>query len=125
MAAIALNHYNLQADKALLEQLKDFYCSYLGLQVGERPQFRRFGYWLYADGQAILHLTESEHSRQTHVRTTFDHVAFSCVDAAQMEQTLRTAEIEFEVSSSAGLKQIFFTDPAGNGVELNFTGEEA
>jgi glyoxylase I family protein len=124
MAAIGLNHFNLQAHKELLEQLKDFYCDYLGLQVGERPQLRSFGYWLYAEGKAILHLSESAHSRQTHIRTTIDHVAFTCVDAAHMEQKLRAGGIEFEVRGGAGLKQIFLADPAGNGVELNFSGEE-
>ena len=59
MPAIGFNHYNLRAPRALLDELKDFYCETLGLTVGERPAFRSFGYWLYAGSRDVLHLSET------------------------------------------------------------------
>jgi catechol 2,3-dioxygenase-like lactoylglutathione lyase family enzyme len=52
-----LNHINLRAPAALLATLRDFYRDMLGLTVGPRPAFDSEGYWLYAGGQAILHLS--------------------------------------------------------------------
>lgn len=124
MAAIGFNHYNLRADRTLLEELRVFYCDVLGLQVGDRPAFRSFGYWLYAGGQDILHLSEAAPGevRATHVATTLDHVAFTCRDPDEMERVLVSRRIEFgeRFIEQTHTKQIFFRDPAGNGVELNF-----
>jgi catechol-2,3-dioxygenase len=124
MPAIGLNHYNLRGPRELLEQLKDFYCEVLGLRVGDRPAFRTFGYWLYAGGHDVLHLSETapDETRATHVPTTLDHVAFTCIDPVGMEEILAEKRIEFgeRFIEQTSTKQIFFHDPAGNGVELNF-----
>jgi catechol-2,3-dioxygenase len=125
LPAIGFNHYNLRAPRALLDELKDFYCETLGLTVGERPAFRSFGYWLYAGSRDVLHLSETAlgEVRATHVATTFDHVAFTCTDPMGMEKILVERRIEFgeRFIDQTGTKQIFFRDPAGNGVELNFS----
>jgi len=124
LPATGFNHYNLRAPRALLDELKDFYCEVLGLTIGERPAFRSFGYWLYAGGRDVLHLSETAPGevRATHVATTFDHVAFTCTDPVGMEEILVDRRIEFgeRFIDQTGTKQIFFRDPAGNGVELNF-----
>lgn len=123
--AIGFNHYNLRAPRELLDQLRDFYCEVVGLKEGARPAFRSFGYWLYASGRDVLHLSETapSESRATHVSTTFDHVAFTCTDPVAMEKILVERRIEFgeRFIDQTGIKQIFFRDPAGNGVELNFS----
>ena len=54
MTTGSLSHINLRAPRELLDALKNFYCEVVGLQVGERPPFPRFGYWLYAGGQPIV-----------------------------------------------------------------------
>ena len=59
MRVHALDHYNLRAARPLLDRLRDFYCDVVGLTVGERPPFRRFGYWLYAGGRPVLLLGEA------------------------------------------------------------------
>lgn len=124
MPVTGLNHYNLRASRELLDQLKDFYCDVVGLKEGPRPAFRSFGYWLYAGDQDVLHLSESApgEARKTHVATTFDHVAFSCTNPVEMEEILVERRIEYgeRLVAQTGTKQIFFHDPAGNGVELNF-----
>jgi catechol 2,3-dioxygenase-like lactoylglutathione lyase family enzyme len=125
MPTLGLNHINLSGPRGLLNALKDFYCDIIGLEVGARPDFQRFGYWLYADGQAIVHLYESapDEPRRTDVLTTFDHVAFSCEDSEEFETLLRRRHIEYSkavVPGTGQVQQLFLRDPAGVKVELNF-----
>ncbi len=124
MPAIGLNHYNLRAPRALLDELRDFYCAVVGLRVGERPPFNSHGYWLYAGDAPVLHLSEAlpGDERATHTPTTFDHAAFTCTDFDAMVAKLQSANVRHGVQTVPGTtqRQIFFADPAGNGVELNF-----
>ncbi len=59
MPTRGLDHINFHAQRKLLDALKDFYCDVVGLEVGARPDFPRFGYWLYAGGHPVVHLYES------------------------------------------------------------------
>ena len=124
MPAIGLTHYNITAPMKLLTQIRDFYCTTLGLVAGVRPSLRNDGYWLYAGDRPILHLSAAGETeeRLTNVSTTIDHVAFTCVDFPAMRAKLDTLGIQHRYSEvpSMQLRQIFFRDPAGNGVELNF-----
>ncbi len=124
MATLGLNHYNIRAPSPLLEQLRDFYCVAVGLRVGPRPAFRSLGYWLYAGEQDVLHLTQTrpDEVRAVGVTATFDHVAFTCEHFDSMRAVLAAAGIPHEMDDVPGeqQRQIFFRDPAGNGVELNF-----
>ena len=119
-----LNHYNLVADRQLLDDLREFYTTVVGLTSGPRPPFERFGYWLYADQLDVLHLTEAlpSENRRKGSGSTFDHVAFSCTDFASAAAQLKAHGIEhyIDVVPLTGQRQIFFSDPAGNGIELNF-----
>lgn len=123
MAVTGFNHYNLRAQRDLLDRLRAFYCDVVGLKQGSRPAFRSFGYWLYAGDHDVLHLSEAspDEIRATHVLTTFDHVAFTCTDATDMQAKLTAHGIEYRMAEIAqtGIVQIFFRDPAGNGVEMN------
>src|SRR6266700_7333562 len=124
MPVIELNHYNLRAPPELLRALRDFYCNVLGLRVGARPQFSTFGYWLYAGDRPILHLSETHkgEERPPHVVGTFDHAAYTCRDIEAMQAKLDALGIDYSISEVSERKQhqIFFADPAGNGIELNF-----
>ena len=77
-----------------------------------------------AGEQAVLHLSRTRDGevRQVGVVPTFDHVAFTCTDDPAMQSVLRTMAIQFTVDDAPerAQRQIFFRDPAGNGVELNF-----
>ena len=125
MAILGFNHYNLRAERLMMEQLKVFYRDVVGLQIGERPQLTSFGYWLYAGNKDVLHLSEakSEEKRKENVATTFDHVAFTATDYDATIARLEKLAIKYRVReiNDAGQKQIFFNDPAGNGIELNFS----
>lgn len=124
MATLAFAHYNLRAPRQLLDELRDFYCDVVGLRVGERPPFRNFGYWLFAGEQDVLHLSEAQPGATAPdaIATTFDHAAFRCSGRAGFEQKLAQRGVPYRVADVplTGMVQLFFHDPAGNGVELNF-----
>lgn len=124
MTTRGLDHINLRADRATLDALKDFYCDVVGLEIGPRPPFPHFGYWLYAGGHPVVHLYQAgaDETRLAHGATTFDHVAFRCEDSAGVEALLRDRGIAFRkaVVPASGQVQFFLSDPAGNKVELNF-----
>lgn len=124
MPILGFNHYNLRAEPSTMELLKVFYRDVVGLTVGERPKLSSFGYWLYIGKKDVLHLSEAkpEEGRHENVATTFDHVAFTATDYVGTLERLKQLGVEFRTREiqSAGQKQIFFSDPAGNGVELNF-----
>lgn len=124
MSTLGFNHYNLRAPRELMDKLKAFYCEVVGLTQGPRPPFDSFGYWLYAGDQCLLHLSQaqSDEVRLTHVVTTFDHVAFNCTGRVEMEERLKRHHIEFRIGRvpALGITQLFFSDPAGNGIELSF-----
>jgi len=128
MPVSGFNHYNLRADRATLDALRDFYVAVVGLQPGHRPPFDSFGYWLYIGPQAVLHLSESgpHEQRPAGVVNTFDHVAFSCTNFAEFEAHLQRLDIAYKSRDVplTGQRQIFFKDSAGNGVELNFAESE-
>ena len=125
LAVLGFNHYNLRDSRSMMEQLKVFYRDVVGLKIGERPQLSSFGYWLYAGSKDVLHLSEAkpEEKRKENVATTFDHVAFTATDYDATIMRLEKLGIKFRTReiADAGQKQIFFSDPAGNGIELNFS----
>ena len=129
MNTIGLNHFNITVPYNMLERIRDFYVEVLGLIVGDRPSFRRKGFWLYAGHQPLVHLTACDESD---VRTNgefgqnfFDHVAFSCKGLPGVIERLERLNIPYEVVEIASLAQtqVFIRDPAGVGVELNFVDE--
>ena len=129
MPALGLNHYNLRAARDLMEALRVFYVEVVGLEPGPRPPFGSVGHWLYAGGRPVLHLSLAapDEGRTTAARTTFDHVAFDCSDRAGVEAVLAERDIVFDVARVPGTSQVqvFFSDPAGNGVGLDFADETA
>ena len=129
MQVLGFSHYNLRAPRELLEELRVFYVEVIGLKVGPRPPFTSIGYWLYAGDDAVLHLTESQGNETSVVGapTTFDHAAFKCIGRLQFESKLATMNIAYEVARvpQTDQVQLFVRDPAGNGVELNFSGPSA
>ena len=124
MIVLGLDHYNLRASRELLEELCRFYTEVVGLEVGYRPPFNNFGYWLYAGDHAVLHLSESSPDDATPKPgpTTFNHTAFSCSDPQKFEQKLTQLGVDYRTARVPELDavQLFLRDPAGNGVELNF-----
>lgn len=123
-----LHHINLRAPAELLATLRDFYRDVLGLTVGPRPDFDSPGFWLYAGGHPVLHLSEQRphEPRRGPVNpaaaSTFDHTAFAGTHFRAMAAHLAAMGVSFRESRSelTGQHQFFLQDPAGNGVEINF-----
>jgi catechol 2,3-dioxygenase-like lactoylglutathione lyase family enzyme len=122
-----LAHYNIRAERELVEVLRDFYVTVVGLRAGPRP-LRSFGYWLYAGELDILHLSEATAADKRRIGSdlTFDHVAFECENWPEFRGRLERHSIAFSERSVAGSgrRQVFFRDPAGNGIELVFPASE-
>ena len=129
MNVIGLNHFNITAPSGLLEKVRDFYVEVLGLEVGERPDFRRNGFWLYAGPEPLVHLTacdpEDARANGEAVACFFDHIAFSCTGLSGLIERLKRLNIPYEVVEIRSLRQVqvFVRDPARVGVELNFVNE--
>lgn len=119
-----INHYNLRADEKTIEVLKEFYIEIVGLKLGHRPPFKNGGYWLYANQKDVLHLSFSKNGivNELNVNSTFDHMAFTCQDENMYIDLLSKKNIKFSIREvpEIGTRQIFFKDPAGNGIELIF-----
>jgi len=129
MPVRGFDHYNLRASRPVLEELRAFYCDVVGLTVGERPPFRHFGYWLYASAPTpVLHLSEAGEgeARSRTAVNTFSHAAFNCTGREEFEWRLRERGIAYRTAQVPllDIDQIFFQDPAGNGVELQFAAAE-
>jgi len=123
-----INHYNLRADQETVEVLKNFYIEIVGLELGHRPPFKNGGYWLYANNKDVLHLSFSKNDivNELNVNSTFDHMAFTCNNESKYVDLLTTKKIQFVTREvpEIGTRQIFFKDPAGNGIELIFPNDK-
>ena len=120
-----INHYNLRAAPEVVEVLKDFYINVVGLKLGERPPFKNQGYWLYANQKDVLHLSFSKNNviNELNVSSTFDHMAFTAENENNFINLLKQKNIDFSIREvpEIGTRQVFFKDPAGNGIELIFS----
>jgi len=120
-----LDHINIAAPGSLLEQLKAFYCLIFELEEGFRPSSSSAGYWLYADSSPLIHLSESDRHQCADRQGHLDHVAFRASDQEAMMQRLADVGVAFHVDHipELDMTQLFFEDPAGNGLEANFIAE--
>ena len=125
MEIMYLDHFNIRTPKEQLEHVKKFYIDVMGFREGFRPKLNSPGQWLYAGDKAIIHLSEDE-QRKTCKREDFlDHIAMRCVGVNKFAKRLHDLSIEFRSANipDIDLTQLFFKDPAGITIELNFEGE--
>ena len=119
-----IDHYNLRSDEKMIEILKDFYINIVGLKLGYRPPFNSKGYWLYAKEKDVIHLSSSKDNIKNliNIESTLDHVSFSANDKSFFMETLEKNNIVFKERyiTEINIDQLFFKDPAGNGIELIF-----
>ncbi|OYD77371.1 UNVERIFIED_ORG: glyoxalase/bleomycin resistance protein/dioxygenase superfamily protein [Burkholderia sp. CF145] len=76
-----------------LDGTRRFFVDVVGLEEGARPPFGVDGYWLYADGRAVIHLVDSTlpgHSGR--VTPRIDHIAFRLDDDTQWQALLARLE---------------------------------
>ena len=120
-----IEHINISAPMELLEKLRFFYCELFDLNVGFRPNFRRRGFWLYSGSNPIIHLTESSEHYKNEKQGYLDHIAFQRKGLKELLSKLQIMNIEYTHDSlqEIGMVQVFFNDPSGLGLEVNFLNE--
>jgi catechol 2,3-dioxygenase-like lactoylglutathione lyase family enzyme len=124
MPATAMDHFTVLTDR--LEDTVSFYQDLLGLEPGDRPEFRFPGAWMYCGGRAVLHLVAGR-SLPDDPRGVLDHMAFAATGLAQTVSKLQARGLEHDLRQlpGSGLWQLFFNDPNGARVELDFAASEA
>jgi catechol-2,3-dioxygenase len=122
---LLIDHINISAPMELLLEVKEFYCAVFGLVEGFRPAFSQIGFWLYAGDSPIIHLSESDDQCSSDGQGFLDHVAFQATGARETVDKLKSHRIEYRSAfvQELGMTQLFFKDPAGTGIEVNFPGE--
>ena len=127
MALRRLEHLLVLTDD--LEETRRFYCDVLGFEDGPRPPLEFPGHWLYLDGVPCLHLAERA-AYEAHAAgmglavgtAPVDHAAFAAEGYDAVAARLAAAGLAAVANEvpTAGLRQLFVTDPSGLRVELNF-----
>lgn len=116
------HHFTIGCAPDDLPVLRESYTRTLGLHQGYRPALRHLGHWLYANGQAIVHLNALHLLSPPAASGPFDHVGLKAHGLDSTRAFLRTANMPFSGSPLNGttLHQVFLRDPLGVRIELNF-----
>ena len=121
MPVSGMNHFTVLTDD--LEKTLAFYGEHLALKPGARPPFAFPGAWLYASnsGEAILHVIAGI-ERKVLVEGVIDHMAFSGRDLAGTVAKLKARGVAHDLRRlpAYGTWQLFFHDPNGAKVEIDF-----
>ncbi len=127
MAIQAMDHFTVLAED--LDQTLDFYVNLLGFRSGPRPAFKFPGAWLYVGDRAILHVVAGRDMPEPR-RGVLDHMAFSASGLTETLAKLDARGVDYDLrrlppgGPGAGLWQLFFDDPNGGRVELDFAASE-
>ena len=123
MPATAMNHFTILTDD--VRSTVDFYRELLGLREGPRPPLQFPGAWLYAGEAAILHIVGGRAADELKAGV-IDHMAFSATDLSDTLALLTSRGIAHTCRRQAesGTWQVFFHDPNGARVELDFAADE-
>lgn len=115
----AMNHFTVIAED--IGKTLDFYCGVLGLTQGHRPDLGFPGAWLYAGGQAVLHVY-SDRPMPASRAGVIDHMAFSARGLKDVKARFDARGIKYDLRQQrgAGTWQLFCFDPNGAKVELDF-----
>jgi len=124
MTIEGMNHFTILTDD--VQKTVSFYQDLLGLTAGTRPNFEFPGAWLYAGGAPILHVIGG-HPRDDLKAGVIDHMAFSARGLASVLANLKSRNIEHlcRRQVDSGTWQVFFFDPNGARVELDFPADES
>ena len=118
-----------------LEASRDWYERVLGLEEGPHPDFGVPVYWMYLNGQDVIHITSAREA-MTVADTSLEniakggrpihHVAFRAHDVSATLDHLRANDVPYIEQQASGdsLYQVFVRDPNGVVIELNFAADE-
>jgi catechol 2,3-dioxygenase-like lactoylglutathione lyase family enzyme len=118
-----MDHFTIVTDR--LDDTLAFYAM-LGLRAGARPDFGVPGAWLYATDQPILHVIEVPNMPEPR-RGALDHMAFRAQGLLATTTLLDERAIPHRIIRTPApfrMWQLFFVDPNGVDVELDFDSQE-
>ena len=134
-----IEHFLVAADD--IDATRDWYARVLGMRAGPHPDFGFSVHWMYLGDADVVHIGPSakganEIQKQYLGRTSqgsaagtgaVDHIAFRASGLRDMVLHLRKQNISFSQRRANGqaLFQLFFHDPNGIKIELNFDAAEA
>ena len=128
MSVSGLNHYTLRCTSDQLPALLDFYTRVLHLTPGARPVMPFDGYWLYSEGQPIVHLAAFARGDEGRLTGPLDHISFRAHGLQATKAFLQREGIVYEEAPVEGwpIHQVFLRAPDGLKIELTFdTDQEA
>jgi catechol 2,3-dioxygenase-like lactoylglutathione lyase family enzyme len=117
-----------------IDRAREFYEQVVGLRAGDRPAFDFTGYWMYAGDTPCLHIADRA-SYRAHAEGIglevperisgpgqVDHIAFGASDYDAVSDRLARAGVEpvRRQIPGGGPRQLFFEDPDGQRLEINF-----
>ena len=136
-----IEHFLVAADD--IDATRDWYARVLGMRSGPHPDFGFPVHWMYLGEVDVVHIGPSakgasENQKKYLGRTSgksaqedgtgaIDHVAFRATGLRAMVAHLESEKIAFTRRRANGqaLFQLFFHDPNGIKIELNYDAAEA
>ena len=134
-----IEHFLVAADD--IDATRDWYARVLGMRSGPHPDFGFPVHWMYLGDTDVVHIGPSaraagENQKKYLGRTSqdegagtgaVDHIAFRATGLRAMLQHLEKEKIAFTRRRANGqaLFQLFFYDPNGIKIELNYDAAEA
>jgi catechol 2,3-dioxygenase-like lactoylglutathione lyase family enzyme len=112
---VTLRTHDLEGTRAFLEAVLD-------LKPGYRPAFSFPGYWLYADGEPMVHLIPGHAGAVDGNGESIDHVGFRLAGHDAMRRKLDALGINYSRMElpELGERRLFLRTPTGILLELVF-----
>ena len=139
MAVSHIEHFLVAADD--IDATRDWYARMLGMTSGPHPDFGFPVHWMYLGDVDVVHIGPSAKSageiqKKYLGRTSqdagtgtgaIDHIAFRATGLRAMLEHLKAERVPFSQRRANGqaLFQLFFHDPKGIKIELNYAASEA
>ena len=134
-----IEHFLVASDD--IDATRDWYARVLELKPGPHPDFGFPVHWMYLGGVDVVHIGPSAKmagaiqkqflgrtSQDTGTGTgALDHIAFRATGLRGMLEHLKKEKVPFTQRRANGqaLFQLFFFDPNGIKIELNYDAKEA
>ena len=134
-----IEHFLVASDD--IDASRDWYARVLGMTSGPHPDFGFPVHWMYLGGVDIVHIGPSAKQageiQKTYLGRTsqdsgsgtgaLDHIAFRATGLRAMLEHLKREKVAFTQRRANGqaLFQLFFHDPNGIKIELNYAADEA